>query len=71
MARKRQTQEDTHLSDAGTSSKEARLAAEAERQAAASAERARIVKETKSAHTATQAFLAAKPTDSRTIADTR
>jgi hypothetical protein len=69
--RKNQNPEDTHLSDAGTSSKDARLAAEKERQKAASAERARIVDETKQAQKQTAKFLETKPTDSRTIADTR
>ena len=54
-----------------TGTVQARLAAEAERQAQASAVRAAVVKETKAAHKATADFLASKPTDSRKIADTR
>jgi hypothetical protein len=63
--RKNQNPEDTHLSDAGTSSKEARLAAEAERQATANAERARIVEETKAAQKQTAKFIETKPNVTR------
>jgi hypothetical protein len=65
VGRPRKQPGDTNLSDTGTSSKQARLDAEAERQAAARAERTKIVKETKDAQKATANFLAAKPTDTR------
>jgi hypothetical protein len=72
MGRPRKTQtEDTHLSDSGTSSKDNRLAAEAERQATVNEERAKVMAETRKAQAATAKFLESKPTDSRTIADTR
>jgi hypothetical protein len=72
MARPRKQQDTgTHLSDSGTSSVANRKQAEAERQATAREERARIIKETKQAQKATAEFLESKPTDSRKIADTR
>jgi hypothetical protein len=63
MARKpKQTDENTN------STVEARRATEAERQAAANAERAQIMADTKAAQAATAKRLDTKPTDSRTIA---
>jgi hypothetical protein len=73
MGRPRKQQDDqfTNLSDIGTSSVANRKAVEAERQALVNEERARIVEETKKAQKQTADFIASKPTDSRTIADTR
>jgi hypothetical protein len=71
MARKRTTPDQSNLSDTGTSSVANRRAAEAERQAEADRVRAELVKETKAARKATADFLATKPTDTRTIANTR
>jgi hypothetical protein len=63
MARKpKQTDENTN------STVEARRAAEAERQAAAAAERANIMADTTKAKNETAKRLDTKPTDSRTIA---
>jgi hypothetical protein len=52
---------------AATGTVQARHAAEAERQAAASKARAELVAETKKEQAATAKFLEAKPTDSRTM----
>jgi hypothetical protein len=71
MARKRTTPTGDNLSDSGTSSVANRRAVEAERQAEADRVRAELVKETKAARKATADFLATKPTDTRTIANTR
>ena len=51
-----------------TGTVQARRAAQAEREAAARATRARLVDETKADQKATDKRLAAKPTDTRTIA---
>ena len=63
MARKRKQQ-----NDQDAASKVNRLAAEAERQATARAERDKIVAELEADHKATAKRLAAKPTDTRTLA---
>ncbi len=68
MARRRR---ENNLSDTGTSSVANRLAAEQQRQQEARAARAEIIAETKAAQRKTAKFLETKPTDSRTIADTR
>jgi hypothetical protein len=59
-AKKKQT-------EGATGTVQARHAAEAAREAAAKAERAELVKQTKADHDATAAFIASKPTDSRTM----
>ena len=71
MARKKADTEATNLSDTGTSSVKNRRAAEKARQAEARRVRAEVVEETVQAQKQTAAFLKSKPTDSRTITDTR
>jgi hypothetical protein len=69
MARRRR--QGDNLSDTGTSSVANRLKAEAERQATAREVRAELMAETRKAQRATAKFLENKPTDTRTIADSR
>jgi hypothetical protein len=59
-AKKKQT-------EGATGTVQARHQAEAAREAAAKAERAELVKQTKAEHAATAKFLEAKPSDSRTM----